>query len=91
MERKSSWQISEHSRPRGFQGIEDLAAYRSFYNPFLVTLESAQMYLENLVGSEGFELEPLCGRPSPQAKSRAQRGTAILVGPEGFEPPTKGL
>jgi hypothetical protein len=31
---------------------------------------------ENLAEREGFELEPLCGRRSPQAKSRAQRGTS---------------
>ena len=42
-----------------------------------------------MVGVEGFELEPLCGRLSPQAKSRADaRDLFSMVGAEGFEPPT---
>ena len=32
-----------------------------------------------LVGPLGFELEPLCGRLSPQAKSRAERRTSSCV------------
>ncbi len=43
---------------------------------------------------EGFELEPSCGRLSPQAKSRARRGTSdlkagreVMAEREGFEPP----
>jgi len=42
---------------------------------------------------EGFELEPLCWRQGPQAKSRAQRGTSfslemlweIMAEREGFK------
>jgi hypothetical protein len=36
--------------------------------------------VDSMVGPNGFELEPLCGREgsgSPRAKSRAQRGTSI--------------
>src|SRR6266852_8531756 len=45
---------------------------------------------QKVVGAKGFELEPFCGRLSPQAKSRAQRGTSaeIMVGAKGFEPST---
>ena len=37
------------------------------------------------------EVEPLCGRLSPQAKSRAERGTSQLVAAVGLEPTTYGL
>ena len=42
-----------------------------------------------MVGAEGFELEPFCGRErsrSPLAKSRAEsRDLLTMVGAEGFE------
>ena len=50
-----------------------------------------------MAAPQGFELEPICGRPSPQAKSRAKpsKGEGPLVtessqegmaAPQGFEP-----
>jgi hypothetical protein len=35
--------------------------------------------VEGLVDAVGIELEPFCGRLSPQAKSRVQRGTSNLI------------
>src|SRR5208283_297093 len=45
-------------------------------------------FSEIVVGAPGFELEPNCGRLSPQAKSRTERGTSPprVVGAPGFEP-----
>ena len=47
-------------------------------------------FSEIVVGAPGFELEPNCGRLSPQAKSRTERGTSPprVVGAPGFEPGT---
>jgi hypothetical protein len=45
-----------------------------------------------MVGAKGFELELLCGRPSPQAKSRPSSARDLdqnkMVGAKGFEPST---
>src|SRR3954447_21859578 len=47
---------------------------------------------ERLVSAAGIELEPQCGRMSPQAKSRAERGD-LLSWPRrngAFTPPCRG-